>query len=82
MDALFISQPFNGIYRNLGGTTRRSRQVYYDKLASTLADTAFPVRDFNDHEEDRFFFNDANHPSAKAWVYYDHAIDSFYHQSR
>ena len=82
MDALFISQPFNGIYRDLGGTTRRSRQVYYDKLARTLAGATFPLQEFNDHEEDRFFFNDANHPSAKAWIYYDHAIDSFYHRAR
>ncbi len=81
VDALFISQPFNGLYRNLGGTTRRSRQVYYDKLAGTLAQGAVPLQDFNDHEEDRFFFNDANHPSAKAWIFYDQAIDAFYHRT-
>ena len=81
IDALFISQPFNGRYRDLGGTTRRSRQVYYDKLAATLAGSSYPLLDFNEHEEDRFFFNDANHPSAKAWIAYDQAMDAFYHHT-
>ncbi len=79
VDALFISQPFNGIYHDLGGTTRHSRQVYYDKLASMLTQADYPLLDFSDHEEDRFFFNDAGHPSAKAWIFYDQAIDQFYH---
>ncbi len=79
VDALFISQPFNGVYRDLGGTTRRSRQVYYDKLAGMLAQAGYPLLDFSDHEEDRFFFNDAGHPSAKAWIFYDQGIDRFYH---
>ncbi len=81
VDALFISQPFNGIYRDLGGTTRRSRQIYYDKLADILAQAKYPLLDFSDHEEDRFFFNDAGHPSAKAWIFYNQAIDRFYHQT-
>ncbi len=80
VDPLFISQPFNGIYRDLGGTSRLSRQVYYDKVAEVLAQAGYPLRDFSDHEEDRFFFNDAGHPSAKAWIFYDQAIDRFYHQ--
>ena len=79
VDALFISQPFNGIYRDLGGTTRRGRRVYYDKLAAILARTGYSLLDFSDHEEDRFFFNDAGHPSAKAWIFYDQGINRFYH---
>ena len=81
VDALFISQPFNGIYRDLGGTSRRGRQVYYDKLASILGPSGYRLLEFADHDEDRFFFNDANHPSAKAWIFYDRAIDRFFHQT-
>ena len=80
VDALFISQPFNGIYRDMGGTSRRGRQVYYDKLASILAPSGFRLLEFTDHEEDRFFFNDASHPSAKAWIFYNRAIDHFYRE--
>ncbi len=79
VDALFISQPFNGIYRDLGGTSRSGRQVYYDKLSSIIRQSGYTLLDFTDHEEDRFFFNDAGHPSAKAWIFYDQGIDRFYH---
>ena len=69
---LFISQPFNGVYRDLGGTTRRSRQIYYDKLAEFARAGRLSVAAiFPTTEEDRFFFNDAGHPSAKAWIFYD-----------
>jgi D-alanine transfer protein len=76
--ALFVDQPFNGIYRDLGGTTPAGRKPYYDKLARVMAAGGFPLHDYPDHEEDRFFFNDTGHPSAKAWIYYDHALDDFY----
>ena len=81
-DALFISQPFNGIYRDMGGTSPQGRRVYYTKLEQTLRAAGYPLRDFSDHEEDRFFFNDTGHPSAKAWIFYDHAIDDFYHTKK
>ena len=81
-DALFVSQPFNGIYRDLGGTTPAGRATYYKKLEQTLRAAGYPLRDFSDHEEDRFFFNDTGHPSAKAWIFYDHAIDDFYHTKK
>ena len=81
-DTLFISQPFNGIYRDTGGTTPAGRQVYYGKLEQTLRAAGYPLRDFSDHEEDRWFFNDTGHPSAKAWIFYDHAIDDFYHTKK
>ena len=81
-DALFISQPFNGIYRDMGGTSPQGRRFYYTKLEQTLRDTGYPLLDFSDHEEDRFFFNDTGHPSAKAWIFYDEGIDKFYHSKQ
>ena len=80
--ALFISQPFNGIYRDMGGTSPQGRAVYYTKLEDTLRAAGVPLLDFSDHEEDRFFFNDTGHPSAKAWIFYDEGIDRFYHSKR
>ena len=76
--ALFIDQPFNGIYRDLGGTTPEGRRPYYDKLARSIAAGGFPLQDYPGQEEDRYFFNDSGHPSAKAWIYYDHGLDNFY----
>ncbi len=78
-DALIISQPFNGVYRDLGGNSAQSRRAYYTRLGKVVRAAGYPVLDFSEHEEDRTFFNDAGHPSAKAWIFYDHALDDFYH---
>jgi D-alanine transfer protein len=75
---LFVDQPYNGIYRDLGGTTPEGRRPYYDKLARVIAAGGFALQDYPEHEEDRFFFNDTGHPSAKAWIYYDRGLDAFY----
>jgi D-alanine transfer protein len=76
--AVFVDQPFNGIYRDQGGTTPAGRRPYYEKLAQVISAGGFPLQDYPAHEEDRFFFNDTGHPSAKAWIYYDHRLDMFY----
>ncbi len=77
--ALFISQPFNGNFYDLSGTTPAGRQAYYENLARVIKPSGFGLRDYSAREEDRFFFNDSGHPSAKAWIYYNRAIDQFYH---
>ena len=79
MDAVLISQPFNGSYNDLRGTTRMGRRIYYQMLTSIIGPSGFTLLDYSEHEPDRFFFNDAGHPSAKAWIYYDQALDRFYH---
>ena len=77
--AMFISQPFNGNFYDMSGTTPEGRRVYYEKLAQVVGPSGYTLRDYSAHEEDRFFFNDSGHPSAKAWIYYDQALDQFYH---
>ena len=78
-EALIVSQPFNGRYRDPGGNTPAARRVYYARLEATVRAAGFAVRDFPEDEEDRTFFNDAGHPSAKGWVFYDRALDEFFH---
>ena len=77
--AFIVSQPFNGRYRDPGGNTPAARRVYYERLERTGQAAGFAVRDFAEDEEDRTFFNDAGHPSAKGWIFYDRALDEFYH---
>ena len=39
-----------------------------------------PLRDFAEHDGDTDFLLDfGGHPSAVGWVYFDQAIDQFYH---
>ena len=75
---MFLSQPFNGIYTGFGGVDAPTRRAYYRRLARMVAPYGIPIADFSEHEDDRMFFNDSNHPSGKGWVYYDRAIDHFY----
>ena len=75
---MFLSQPFNGIYTGFGGVDAPTRRAYYRRLARMVAPYGIPIADFSEHEDDRMFFNDSNHPSGKGWIYYDRAIDHFY----
>ncbi len=77
--AMFISQPINGRFYDLAGISSAGRQIYYKKLNRLVRPEGFPLRDYAENENDRFFFNDSGHPSAKAWIYYDQQIDQFYH---
>ena len=58
------------------------RGVYYKKLANLIRPSGSPLLEYADHEGDRFFFNDSGHPSAKAWIYYDEALDRFHRPVR
>ena len=78
-DALIIDQPFNGLYSDHGGNSAQARRQFYDKLAGVVSSMGYPLLDLSSHEEDKYFFNDYNHPSAKGWIFYDHALDDFYH---
>ena len=79
---LLVDQPINGLYSDWTGVSARARRAYYQRVAQTAAAHGVPVRDFSEYEEDRSFFADAVHPSAKAWAVYDRALDAFYHGTR
>jgi D-alanine transfer protein len=78
MKAYFISQPFDGGAWDQEGVTAQTRRVYYERLETMLRAAGYPLRDFPEHEEDRLFFNKTDHPSAKAWLFYDRQIDRFH----
>ena len=82
MQACFICQPFNGAYSDLGGITPDARHAHYDRLESLLQASGYPLYDFPEHEEDPLFFSDEDHPSAKAWIFYDREINRFYEEGK
>ena len=79
MEACFISQPFNGTYGGLSGVSPPVRRVYYERLKAVLQPSGYPLYDFSGSEEDRYFFSDDDHPSAKGWILYDREIAHFWH---
>lgn len=77
---LLLSAPFSGRYYDFWGVNSHQREAYYEMLHTIAARHQVPVLDFEDHDEDTLFVIDASsHLSAKAWVYYDRAMDDFFH---
>lgn len=77
--ALLVGQPFNGLYSDACGVTAGARQQYYQRIGALAARYGVALNQFSAHELERSFFHDDVHPSATAWIYYDRALDSFYH---
>jgi D-alanine transfer protein len=77
---LVISQPIPGIYYNYIGISGQARMQYYTRLRALGAQYGVPVVDFEDHDTDSHFVTDPNsHLSRLGWVYYDQALDAFFH---
>ena len=75
---LLMDQPFNGLFNDRQGVPLRVRQKYYERVRRLAVAYQVPLRDFSAHEQDRSFFLDAVHPSARAWVHYDQALSEFF----
>jgi D-alanine transfer protein len=79
-EPLILSIPMNGPYYDYLGVPASTRRAYYDRLRELARTHASLVTDFADHDADKYFTVDsAPHLSAKGWVYYDRALDAFFH---
>ncbi len=77
---LVICQPLNAKFSQLQGLTARSDTLFYDRLRQAMAPFKARLVTFPDGEPDPHFYRDCVHPSAKAWIAYDAALDAFYHE--
>jgi D-alanine transfer protein len=79
-EPLILSMPLNAAYYDYLGTPVSVRRVYYEKLRELARTYAVPVIDFEDHDGDKYFTIDSGfHLSRKGWIYYDRALDAFFH---
>lgn len=76
---LLVGQPFNGAVYDACRVDASTRQRYYGRVAALANTDGVKFGDFARYEEDRSFFSDLLHPSAKAWLYYDREMARFYH---
>jgi D-alanine transfer protein len=77
---LVISQPIPGAYYDYVGISGQARMQYYTRLRALGAEYGVPVVDFENHDNDVYFVTDPNsHLSRLGWVYYDQALDAFFH---
>jgi hypothetical protein len=77
---LVICQPLNANFAALQGLTTRSTDLFYRRLQEAVAPySTATLLTFPEAEHDPHWFVDATHPTAKAWLAYDRALDAFYH---
>ena len=78
---LVICQPMNAKFSQLQGLTARSGDLFYNRLREKMAPFKAKLVTFTGEERDPHFYRDCIHPSAKAWIAYDEALDAFYHET-
>lgn len=77
---MLLSMPINGAYFDRARISAKARAAYYDRIEALADRYGVPLADFRDHDEDPAFLADTHdHLSAKGWLYFDAAIDAFYH---
>ncbi len=77
---LLVCQPLNANFAAVQGLSARSTEFFYRRLQKAVA--PYPtvmLQTFPQAEHDPHWFVDSTHPTAKAWLAYDRALDAFYH---
>jgi len=77
---LLLSMPIPGVFWEQCGISRSARQVYYDKIRGIAQRYNCTLADFSDHDGDAdFLIVPRNHLTAKGWMFYNRALDNFFH---
>jgi poly-D-alanine transfer protein DltD len=77
---LLLSIPIDGPYFDRFGVGREYRDLYYKKIRALAQAYHLPLIDFERHDEDEdFLVGHHDHLSDKGWLYYDKALDDFFH---
>lgn len=77
---LLLSMPLCGDFYEGKGVSRSAREHYYAKLRAIVERYHFPLMEFKEHDEDpAFLYLQKSHLTAKGWIYYDRALDDFFH---
>jgi D-alanine transfer protein len=77
---MLLSMPLNGQWFDRIGVSKTARAQYLFRLRALAHRYGVPLRDFEEHEEDpRFLADHHDHLSIEGWMYYNEALDEFYH---
>ena len=72
--------PLAGDFYDQKGMSRSARETYYVKLRALVQRYHFALVEFEEHDEDPdFLYRQQSHLTAKGWIYYNRAIDDFFH---
>jgi D-alanine transfer protein len=77
---LVLCMPPNGVYFEHSGVSKESLDLFAARVRAIAVHYGAQVEAFEDHEEDvNFLVDHHDHMSAKGWMYYNRALDEFYH---
>jgi D-alanine transfer protein len=77
---LLLSMPINGALFDYGDVSRPAHETYYKKIRVLAQRYDFPLIEFEEHDNDPAFFDGHKyHLSAKGWMFYNRALDDFFH---
>ena len=78
---LILSMPIDAYIAP--GVSRSAHEVYYDRMREVARRYHFPLVEFEDHDADpTFLIARREHPTPKGWMYYNRALDNFFHKTR
>jgi D-alanine transfer protein len=77
---LLLSIPIDGRYFDRFGVGRRFRDLYYKRIRELAQAHGIPLADFKEHDlDEEFLAGHHDHLTGKGWLYFDKAIDDFFH---
>ena len=80
---LLLSMPIDGRYFDRFGVGREARDLYYKRISALAQQYHISLVDFEEHDEDEdFLAGHHDHLSEKGWLYFDKALDDFFHDRR
>ncbi|MEP6668863.1 MAG: D-alanyl-lipoteichoic acid biosynthesis protein DltD [Chthoniobacter sp.] len=78
---LLLSMPVEDIRLEVYGVSPEARTAYLRRLDETAARYDVALLDFREHQQDPSFLVDfLDHLSPQGWLYYNKALDDFYHE--
>ncbi|MES2572598.1 MAG: D-alanyl-lipoteichoic acid biosynthesis protein DltD [Verrucomicrobiota bacterium] len=79
-EPLLLAMPIEDIRLEVAGLSPSPREAYVKRLNALAKQYQVPLADFREHQKDNDFLVDfLDHLSAEGWMYYNKALDDFYH---
>ena len=80
---LLLSMPVEDIRLEVYGVSAEVRTAYLRRLDALAAQYDVPLLDFRDHQDDPGFLVDfLDHLSPEGWLFYNKALDDFFHDRK
>ncbi len=79
-EPLLLSMPVEDIRLEVYGVSPDARSAYIQRLSALAQQYGFPLLDFHEYQNDPAFLVDfLDHLSGSGWLYYNKALDDFFH---